>query len=45
MSTLVEEILFDLPDGSERKIIIDAAAVKERLASVVQNDDLRKYIL
>ncbi len=45
MSTLVEEILFDLPDGSERNIVIDAAAVKDRLASVVQNDDLRKYIL
>ncbi|HEY4319644.1 MAG TPA: ATP-dependent protease ATPase subunit HslU [Gemmatimonadales bacterium] len=45
MSTLVEEILFDLPDGSERTITIDAAAVRERLASVVQNDDLRKYIL
>ncbi len=45
MSTLVEDILFDLPDGSERKIVIDATAVKDRLASVVQNDDLRKYIL
>ena len=45
MSTLVEDILFDLPDGSERRITIDAAAVRERLASVVQNDDLRKYIL
>ncbi|HEY3933600.1 MAG TPA: ATP-dependent protease ATPase subunit HslU [Gemmatimonadales bacterium] len=45
MSTLVEDLLFDLPDGSERKIVIDAAAVRERLASVVQNDDLRKYIL
>ncbi|HEY4101013.1 MAG TPA: ATP-dependent protease ATPase subunit HslU [Gemmatimonadales bacterium] len=45
MSTLVEELLFSLPDGSERKIVIDAAAVREKLASVVQNDDLRKYIL
>ena len=45
MSTLVEDLLFDLPDGTTRKVIIDAAAVRERLASVVQNDDLRKYIL
>jgi ATP-dependent HslUV protease ATP-binding subunit HslU len=45
MSTLVEDILFDLPDGSERRITIDATGVRDRLASVVQNDDLRKYIL
>ena len=45
MSTLVEDLLFDLPDGTTRKVVIDGAAVKERLASVVQNDDLRKYIL
>jgi ATP-dependent HslUV protease ATP-binding subunit HslU len=45
MSTLVEDILFDLPDGSERSITIDAEAVRTRLASVIQNDDLRKYIL
>jgi ATP-dependent protease HslVU (ClpYQ) ATPase subunit len=34
-----------LPDGSERSITIDAEAVRTRLASVIQNDDLRKYIL
>ena len=45
MSTLVEDLLFDLPDGSKRTIVIDGAAVKERLAKVVQDDDLRKYIL
>ena len=45
MSTLIEDLLFDLPDGSVRTIVIDGAAVKERLAKVVQDDDLRKYIL
>jgi ATP-dependent HslUV protease ATP-binding subunit HslU len=45
MSALVEDLLFDLPDGSERTITITAEDVKQRLASVVQNDDLRKYIL
>ena len=45
MSTLIEDLLFDLPDGSKRTIVIDGAVVKERLAKVVQDDDLRKYIL
>jgi ATP-dependent HslUV protease ATP-binding subunit HslU len=45
MSTLVEDLLFDLPDGTERKIVLGAADVTQRLAKVVQNDDLRKYIL
>jgi ATP-dependent protease HslVU (ClpYQ) ATPase subunit len=45
MSTLVEDLLFDLPDGKTLKVVIDAADVRERLAKVVQNDDLRKYIL
>ncbi len=45
MSTLVEDLLFDLPDGATRSIAIDAAAVRERLAKVVRDDDLRKYIL
>src|SRR5262249_53178647 len=44
MATLVEDILFDLPDGSRRTIVIDPATVRDRLASVVQNDDLRRYI-
>ncbi len=46
MSTLLEDILFDLPDGGKTtKLRLDGAAVRERLASVVQDDDLRKYIL
>ncbi|MGH7582773.1 MAG: ATP-dependent protease ATPase subunit HslU [Gemmatimonadales bacterium] len=45
MATLVEDILFDLPDGSGRRIVLDAAAVRERLGRVVHSDDLRRYIL
>ncbi len=46
MSTLLEDILFDLPDGGKTTVLkLDGAAVRERLASVVQDDDLRKYIL
>ncbi|HLG06197.1 MAG TPA: HslU--HslV peptidase ATPase subunit, partial [Gemmatimonadales bacterium] len=45
MSTLMEEMLFRLPDWPEKRIVIDVAQVKERLARVLGDDDLRKYIL
>jgi ATP-dependent HslUV protease ATP-binding subunit HslU len=45
MSTLMEEVLFELPDYPEKRIVIDVGVVRERLAKVVGDDDLRKYIL
>ena len=45
MSALMEEVLFELPDWPEKKIVYDAAAVRERLAKIVNDDDLRRYIL
>jgi ATP-dependent HslUV protease ATP-binding subunit HslU len=45
MSTLMEEVLFELPNYPEKRIVMDAARVRERLAAVVNDDDLRKYIL
>jgi ATP-dependent HslUV protease ATP-binding subunit HslU len=45
MAALVDDVLFDLPDGSKRTITIDAPVVQARLAGVVRDDDLRKYIL
>ncbi|HEV8355967.1 MAG TPA: ATP-dependent protease ATPase subunit HslU, partial [Gemmatimonadales bacterium] len=45
MSTLMDEVLFELPGYPERNIVFDAARVKERLAKVIGDDDLRKYIL
>ncbi|HET9441242.1 MAG TPA: ATP-dependent protease ATPase subunit HslU [Longimicrobiales bacterium] len=46
MTTLLEDILFDLPDAqSAGKIIIDAGFVRDRLKDVVEDEDLRKYIL
>ncbi|MBL8988295.1 MAG: ATP-dependent protease ATPase subunit HslU [Gemmatimonadetes bacterium] len=44
MSTLMDEVLFELPDF-DRKIVMDGAKVRERLLKVVTDDDLRKYIL
>jgi ATP-dependent HslUV protease ATP-binding subunit HslU len=45
MTTLLEEYLFDLPDRGTAKILVDASVVRERLKSIVDDEDLRKYIL
>ncbi len=45
LTTLLEDILFDLPDARNGAIILDAADVRERLKSVVEDEDLRRYIL
>ena len=50
LTTLLEEILFDLPDNAsptdgQRTMRIDANIVRERLKDIVEDEDLRKYIL
>jgi len=45
MSTLMDEVLFELPDYPEKKIRFDRAAVRQRLEQIVDDDDLRRYIL
>jgi len=45
MTTQLEETLFDLPDVGEKKIVVDATAVREKLKAIVEDEDLRKYIL
>ena len=45
MSTLMEEVLFALPEWPEKRIVFDAPRVKERLSKVLGDDDLRRYIL
>lgn len=45
MSSLLEEILFDVPDKKVDKISVDAAMVKEKLKNIVEDEDLSKYIL
>jgi ATP-dependent HslUV protease ATP-binding subunit HslU len=44
MSTLMDEALFELPEFDKR-IVMDGGKVRDRLAKVVSDDDLRKYIL
>jgi ATP-dependent HslUV protease ATP-binding subunit HslU len=46
LSTLLERIMFDLPDtGAGGTITIDEAFVTERLARIAEDEDLRRYIL
>jgi ATP-dependent HslUV protease ATP-binding subunit HslU len=45
LTTVLDEILFDLPDKSEPLITIDGQHVRDKLRSIVEDEDLRKYIL
>jgi ATP-dependent HslUV protease ATP-binding subunit HslU len=45
MTTLLEDLLYELPDRGTAPVTIDALAVRDRLKSVVEDEDLRKYIL
>jgi ATP-dependent HslUV protease ATP-binding subunit HslU len=45
LTTLLEDTLFDLPDVAEKLIVFDRARVKARLDAIVEDEDLRKYIL
>ena len=45
MTTLLEEVLYDLPDRGRGRITVDAATVRERLKDIVEDEDLRRYIL
>jgi ATP-dependent HslUV protease ATP-binding subunit HslU len=46
LTTLLEQILFDVPDIiTDKHIKITAEVVEERLAAIVRNRDLSKYIL
>jgi len=45
LTTLLEDLLYDLPDVSESNVIVDAAFVHQRLEAIVDDEDLRRYIL
>jgi ATP-dependent HslUV protease ATP-binding subunit HslU len=46
LTTLLDEILFDVPDKiPSQKVVIDAAMVKGKMDKIVKNRDLSKYIL
>ncbi len=45
MTTLLEELLFGLPESGKDGIVVDAEMVRSRLESVSQDEDLRRYML
>jgi ATP-dependent HslUV protease ATP-binding subunit HslU len=45
MEKLLDEISFDAPEVTKRKIVIDAGYVKEKLKGFVEDEDLSRYIL
>jgi ATP-dependent HslUV protease ATP-binding subunit HslU len=45
MTTLLEEVLFELPDYPTKHIVFDEQAVRGRLEPLLDDEDLRKYIL
>jgi ATP-dependent HslUV protease ATP-binding subunit HslU len=45
MTTLLEEVLYTLPDKSLTDIQVNATMVQERLKAILDDEDLRKYIL
>jgi ATP-dependent HslUV protease ATP-binding subunit HslU len=45
MTTLLEDVLFALPDYPTKHIVIDSTVVRDRLAKIASDEDLRRYIL
>ncbi len=45
LEALLEEVSFQAPESSQRKIVIDAEEVKRRLAPLAKNQDLSRFIL
>ncbi|HYU28535.1 MAG TPA: ATP-dependent protease ATPase subunit HslU [Gemmatimonadales bacterium] len=45
LTTLLEDVLFELPDYPTKHIVFDGPAVRERLLRIVEDEDLRRYIL
>jgi ATP-dependent HslUV protease ATP-binding subunit HslU len=45
MTTLLEDVLFELPELATKHLVFDAPQVRDRLAKIVDDEDLRRYIL
>jgi ATP-dependent HslUV protease ATP-binding subunit HslU len=45
MTTLLEDVLYDLPDDVTKSVEINGQRVRDRLKTVVEDEDLRRYIL
>ena len=45
LERLLDQVSFDAPEMQGREVVIDGAYVRERLESVLQDQDLSRYIL
>ena len=45
MTTLLEEVLFGLPDSGVKTVQVDRTLVQSRLKTIADDEDLRRYIL
>ncbi len=45
MERILEDISFDAPDMENKKVRVTASYVRERLADVIEDEDLSRYIL
>jgi len=45
MTTLLEDILYELPDSGKKKMRITSEYVREKLERVIEDDDIARYVL
>ncbi len=45
MTTLLEDVLYTLPDKSIETVTVNRGMVQDRLKAILEDEDLRKYIL
>ncbi len=45
MTTLLDDLLFELPDVEKKEVVFESQEVRDRLMKVVEDEDLRNYIL
>jgi ATP-dependent HslUV protease ATP-binding subunit HslU len=45
LTTVLEDLLFDLPERGKEKILVDLPFVQARLKDILEDEDLRRYIL
>jgi len=45
LERVLEEVSYNAPDSKDKKLIVDAAYVRERLEGISKDEDLSRYIL
>jgi len=45
MATLLENVMFDLPESGRKEVVFTAEDVKNTLDSILADEDLTRYIL